>query len=237
MYKNYIFDLYGTLVDTATDEESLKTWGKYCKWLKGEGIEYAAKEIKTKFDGMTAKFSEIVTPYEYPEHDLFPVFAKILRDKRPDYTDEQAYAAGAKFRQIASKKLALYKNSRKVLLGLRAAGKKVYLLSNAQRMYTWQELEAVNIIDCFDDILISSDEGVMKPDKAFMQRLLDKHNLVVAESLMVGNDCRSDVAVADAVGMDCAYVRTSELPGNGPDIACKFVYNDGDIGHILELVK
>ena len=237
MYRNFIFDLYGTLVDVETDETSLDTWAAYCDWLSGENIIYDAAELKAKFDGITAGFKDIVTPYEYPEHDLFPVFAKVLRERRADYTDGQVYAAGAMFRRISTKKLRLFPNTMKVLTGLRDAGRKVYLLSNAQRMFTWQELEMLGLIDCFDDIFISSDEGCMKPDKAFIGRLIDRHGLKVGESIMVGNDCRSDVAVADAVGMDAAYVRTSPLPGNGPDIACRYVYNDGDIGHILELIK
>ena len=28
MYKNYLFDLYGTLVDIKTDEQSKKLWKK-----------------------------------------------------------------------------------------------------------------------------------------------------------------------------------------------------------------
>lgn len=237
MYDNFIFDLYGTLIDIATDEVTFKTWRPYAKWLRSEGIKYRAKDIKRIFDAEVENFANIVTPYQYPEHDLFPVFAKILRAKRPEYTDEQVYAAGERFRRTATLRIGLYPNTRKVLDGLRAAGKKVYLLSNAQRMYTWQELELTGITECFDDIFISSDEGVMKPDKVFIQRLIDKHNLDISKCVMIGNDCRSDVAVADAVGMDAVYVPTSILPGNEIEPDCRYRFMDGDIGHVLELIR
>lgn len=33
-YKNYLFDLYGTLVDIHTDEENEALWEKLCMFLR-----------------------------------------------------------------------------------------------------------------------------------------------------------------------------------------------------------
>ena len=33
-YKNYVFDLYGTLVDVLTDEESQRLWTSFAWYLK-----------------------------------------------------------------------------------------------------------------------------------------------------------------------------------------------------------
>lgn len=32
MYKNYIFDLYGTLIDIRTDEWSEEPWEEFAAW-------------------------------------------------------------------------------------------------------------------------------------------------------------------------------------------------------------
>ena len=42
-----------------------------------------------------------------------------------------------------------------------------------------------------------------------MRILLQRHDLKVSESIMIGNEFKSDVAVADAVGMDSYYIHTN----------------------------
>ena len=43
MYQNYIFDLYGTLVDIHTDEYSKNFFKKYAKWLRKQGFYFEWK--------------------------------------------------------------------------------------------------------------------------------------------------------------------------------------------------
>ena len=133
--------------------------------------------------------------------------------------------------------IKLYPNTLKVLKALKDAGKKVYLLSNAQRVFTWQELTGTGIVDYFDDIFISSDEGCKKPDVAFYKKLIDKHGLNITESVMIGNDSTTDISGASKLGMDAFYVRTAISPENDPTPDCKYVFEDGDIGHVVELIK
>ena len=49
-----------------------------------------------------------------------------------------------------------------MLLAIRAAGKRVWLLSNAQRVFTGPELQKLGIDDCFNGIYISSDYDCKK---------------------------------------------------------------------------
>lgn len=43
MYQNYIFDLYGTLIDIHTDEYSKNFFKKYAKWLRKQGFHFEWK--------------------------------------------------------------------------------------------------------------------------------------------------------------------------------------------------
>ncbi len=43
MYQNYIFDLYGTLIDIRTDEYSKNFFKKYAKWLRKQGFHFEWK--------------------------------------------------------------------------------------------------------------------------------------------------------------------------------------------------
>ena len=236
MYKNFIFDLYGTLIDIHTDEEGEQTWDGFADWLTAHGMPYSGSEAREIYKAEEAALRAKPSPYRYAEIDILPVFALICRRRRPEISDDEIWQAGECFRRISTKKIRLYDNSRKVLDGLRAAGKKIYLLSNAQRVFTWQELERTGITDCFDDIFISSDEGCQKPDAAFFKKRIDKHGLDVKDCVMIGNDGSADIAGANAVGMDALYVRTGISPQGDSIPECKYVFEDGDIGHVLELI-
>ena len=49
MYKNYIFDFYGTLADIRTDEEDPCLWGKMSEIYSALGAAYSPGELKAAF--------------------------------------------------------------------------------------------------------------------------------------------------------------------------------------------
>ncbi len=106
-----------------------------------------------------------------------------------------------------------------MLESLRAAGKRVYLLSNAQRTFTEYEMRYLGIYDLFDGVQISSDHGCKKPDERFFRILLERFGLKAEESLMIGNNRYDDIAGAARVGMDGFYIHSalSPEPGTGPE--------------------
>ena len=103
-----------------------------------------------------------------------------------------------------------------MLEALKRQGKKIYLLSNAQRIFTAYELKllmhTLGIAKYFDDIFISSTCGVKKPDSRFFQLLIDKYNLDITKSVMIGNDGISDIAGAKSVGLDTFYIHSNISP-------------------------
>ena len=101
-----------------------------------------------------------------------------------------------------------------MLASLKKMDKKVYLLSNAQRIFTAYEMNVLGITKYFDDILISSDYHTKKPDKRFFHILLERHKLDVSHSLYIGNDSRCDVGGAKGVGMQVFYVNSNISPKN-----------------------
>ncbi|MBQ9891186.1 MAG: HAD family hydrolase [Firmicutes bacterium] len=103
-YKNYIFDLYGTLVDIWTDEEDPALW----QWLAGVyasyGVQYAdygasgagsdvssAEEIKARYHQLVSEFEADLaarTGVQYPEIRLEDVFLDLLDG--PTYSGSRA---------------------------------------------------------------------------------------------------------------------------------------------------
>lgn len=171
MYKNYIFDLYGTLIDIRTDEWSEEPWEEFAAWLTGNGMPYTGSEVKALYDNEVNRLTSVKTKYTSPEIDIIPVFEVICKKHRPDITDEEVWKAGEQFRIITTKMIKLYPNTKKVLTGLKKAGKKVYLLSNAQRVFTWQELVKTGIVDDFDDILYHQMKAARNRILSFIKNL------------------------------------------------------------------
>ena len=69
--------------------------------------------------------------------------------------EELLLHTGQMFRALSTEYVRLYANGRELLTALKEAGRGVYLLSNAQRIFTEYELKYLGIYDLFDGILIS----------------------------------------------------------------------------------
>lgn len=48
MYQNYIFDLYGTLVDIRTNERKPSLWKYMAQYMTLQGAAYTPAELKKK---------------------------------------------------------------------------------------------------------------------------------------------------------------------------------------------
>ena len=159
MYQNYIFDLYGTLVDIHTNEKKAYLWKKMSLFFGMKGAAYEPKELRISIE----------------ELKLFPGVPEMLQR-------------------------------------LKDAGKKVFLLSNAQALFTAPEISLLGLTKYFDGILLSSDAGVKKPDPAFYEMLLKQYHLDPAECLMTGNDDIADCHGAASAGIASRYVATRQSP-------------------------
>ena len=84
MYKNYIFDLYGTLIDIHTDEYSKNFFKKYAKWLRRQGYTFAWKDFCSKYTKTERAYREqakIAGKYSKPEIRIENVFHDVLAGK------------------------------------------------------------------------------------------------------------------------------------------------------------
>jgi len=55
MFKNYIFDLYGTLIDIRTDEESDALWEKMVMIYGYKKCHYSVFEIRRHYQELCAR--------------------------------------------------------------------------------------------------------------------------------------------------------------------------------------
>ena len=227
LYQDYIFDLYGTLVDIRTDEGQRALWNKMSLFYGYHGAAYKPEELRTAYlalvEGKESAQKERTQKEEqgkavqyaheaYPEIPIEEVFLDLYMAKGVNPSEALVLHTGQMFRALSTHHVKLYAGVRELLLSLRNRGRGVYLLSNAQRIFTEYELRHLGIADCFDGILISSDHGVKKPDERFFRILLEKYKINPEHALMIGNDLDSDIAGAKKVGIDTFYIHSGISP-------------------------
>ena len=260
-FDNYIFDLYGTLIDIHTDEQAPELWTAVCDYLAqeflgGQNLHAGNNNIDTK-----ALRKLILSPKELkdlyfkldkqerkalperlgttrPEIRIEWVWERILAGEgknaktfdqscpRAEYVPLPIYNFEEKdealipshllnlcrfFRRTSRDVFRPYPDTIKMLQTLKSRGKKIFLLSNAQRTFTREEILESGIAEYFDDIFMSSDKLIMKPDTGYMKLLLDKHNLDKAKCVMIGNEIGSDIKIADDFGMESILVTNGDF--------------------------
>lgn len=217
-YRHCIFDLYGTLVDIHTDEAAPGLWEKMTLFYQYYGAVYTAKELRDDFLRIVHQKEEELrqqhraSPEVFPEMQIETVFLELYRQKGVQATPDLAVRVGEIFRENSREYLQLYEGVTALLHNLRKNGQKVYLLSNAQRIFTQPELKALGLLEEFDDILLSSDYGCRKPDRRFFDTLLQRWHINPAEAIMIGNDAACDIAGAREAGIASLYIRSNLSP-------------------------
>ncbi len=235
-YDVYVFDLYGTLVDIHTDENDMTVWEKLSLFYGYYGAAYTAQALKTAYGKIISKKEkqlkstlEADAKYSHeasPEIEITEVFEELFAAKGVSVEREFAAYTGQFFRVLTTEYVRLYKGTRRMLEQLCEAGKKVYLLSNAQRIFTEYEMRGLDLIKYFDGILISSDYKTKKPDKRFFDALFSMYDIAPDKALFVGNDSRSDIKGAQAVGFDTFYVKSNISPAGDRTEAATYCVND-----------
>ena len=176
MYQNFIFDLYGTLVDISTNENKPILWKKLSEFYGFHGADYHWKELKNTYHELVKTELAQNTDYDYPEIDITKIFLALYTQKGVTASSELVMHTAQLFRIESTNFVRLYPGSMGTLLKLKEKGANIYLLSNAQRVFTEYEMRYLGIYDLFDGVLISSDEGCMKPDIAFFERILNRYH-------------------------------------------------------------
>ena len=287
-FDNYIFDLYGTLIDIHTDEEQHGLWQDMAAYLQCQfGADYTAKELRKRYFEICAQEEEALSFYlkktkgldtRYHEIRISWVWTRLIAQKiygkaseftnsrlghshedidaantylshkydDEEYITPQIQALCTYFRNTSRDKLVKYEGVERTLKELKRYGKKIYLLSNAQKLFTVKELMDTGLYGYFNGIFISSEAMVKKPDPAFMDILISKYRLDKSKCVMIGNDISSDVSVAARSGIRSIFLNTYDVSDKDInkglrqlDIRDKELFpviiSDGNIEKILSL--
>lgn len=213
-YTDLIFDLYGTLVDIHTDENDL-VWEKTALYFGFYGAHYTGKELRCAFQAaMAQREVQAGQSYEcFPDIPFELVMADLFRAKGiEENADALGVNAAQLFRISSMEYIRLYPGALEALALLREKGFRLWLLSNAQRIFTAYELTHLGLGEQLDGIYISSDYRCRKPDGRFFRALIEEQELDIRRCLMIGNDLHTDIGGAKAAGLDTLYMHTNLTP-------------------------
>ena len=213
-YTDLVFDLYGTLVDIHTEENDA-VWEKTALYFGYYGAHYTGAALKEAFTrAMAAREARAGQSYEcFPDIPFEQVMAELFREKGvTEKADALGVNAAQLFRIASTEYLRLYPGVLEALAELRSRGYRLWLLSNAQRVFTAYELRSLGLGRQLDGICLSSDYGCRKPDVRFFRALMEERGLDVSRCLMIGNDRETDIAGAQAAGLATLYMHTNLTP-------------------------
>lgn len=235
MYSNYIFDLYGTLVNINTNENSTYLWEKLSLFYSFNGAIYTSTNLKEDYILLVNKHLNS-SNIGYPDFNIEDVFEELYINKNIYPSKDLIKSTSHFFRILSIEKLELYCGAIDLLRNLKSNNKKIFLLTNAQRAFTFFELEILGIKDYFDEIFYSSDYKISKPSEDFYKTLLTKYNLDVKETIMIGNDYFCDIIPANKLNLDTLYIHSNISPKLNYEINSTYKILDGNVEKIKEFI-
>lgn len=238
MYKNYIFDVYGTLVDIHTNEYEDAAWANLAQTLSFYDVNYQPEELKeTYFSSCELQIQQGLANFKHPEVDVVEVFRHIFENKNKKASKSLATHLAQGFRAATTERLRVFDGVHETLAKLKRAGKRLYVLSNAQACYIKQELAKLGLRGYFKGVVYSSDYKCAKPDATLFNVLVDKYKLDKKECVYIGNDPYTDVEGARNAKIDCLWLKTTHsTDGITPKVAPKHVIMNGDFTEVAKLL-
>jgi putative hydrolase of the HAD superfamily len=203
--KGLIFDLYNTLIDIKTDEDSINTYEHVSNWLIYQGVRISSEDLMRDYKRLIKE--DLESRWEmYPEARVEQVFRKIcskhalwsIDEKRLGEETSRAFRAGS------LRRFSAFPQSWRLLNELEAYPKAV--VSNGQRVFSEIEMRYLDLYDKFQHVVFSSDFGHKKPDPRIFLEAAKLLNLEPKEIMCIGDNFDNDIVPASKLGMKTMHI-------------------------------
>jgi putative hydrolase of the HAD superfamily len=188
--KGILFDLYGTLIDSETDESLEEIYRGIAHYLTYHGVSLHRWEVRDLYYQIMKKQKE-ESGEEYPEIDVEAIWNAFLEQeaiKTAPARRDLARILAQLYRGISRKRLQLYPEVKRVMDELQPHYR-MALVSDAQPCYALPEIKAVGLDGYFD-------ANILK--------------LTPPEVVYVGNDMYRDIYGASRLGVKTLFVDSNQ---------------------------
>jgi putative hydrolase of the HAD superfamily len=227
-----IFDLYGTLVDVLTNENKTQIFDFLSLYLQYYDINIASGKLGSLIE--SGKEENLKSRHEtFPEVNLQEVFEDIL--KKEGSTSSYLVKSCCKlFRILSRERLQVFPDSIPVLNEMQGAELPLGLVSNAQKVFTANEMRILGIRKYFKQMVFSSRYGIAKPDRRLFTIACTLLDVSPENAVYIGDNPYHDVKGAREIGMKTVLVKReskSTVAGYEPD------YYAADLWDAWEWIK
>jgi putative hydrolase of the HAD superfamily len=213
-----VFDLYGTLIDVYTNEDKKEIFDFLSLYLQYYDINIPSGKLKSAFE--SEKTDNLNSRHErYPEVNLQEVFEEIL--KREGSTNSFLVKSCCKlFRILSRERFQLFPDSLPVMIEMRNSGYTLGLVTNAQKVFTANELRISGLQHYFKHMVFSTRYGITKPDRRLFLVVCAMLDVAPENAIYIGDNPHNDVKGAKEIGMTSILLSRqlkSVIPGYEPD--------------------
>ena len=204
--KGLIFDCYKTLIDIRTDEKSRETNERLSRWLLYQGVRIEPDRLREEYRRKVIQRLGN-SGHQHPDIRIEEIFTEICAENAFREIDPKwlGVEAARTFRTASLRKLEAYPQSLRLLEKYRNVPK--CIVSNAQRVFTEQELRFLNLYDQFNFVILSSDHRIKKPDTRLFKLALDQLGLEPWEVLSIGDTPENDIYPPQSLGINAMHIR------------------------------
>ncbi len=195
MIEAVLFDLDNTLIDFMLMKR--KSCEAAIEEMVNAGLKMSKKKaMKILFDLYGEKGIEY--------NRIFQEFLK----KTMGEVDYRILAKGVvAYRRAQIAYVKPYPGTVKTLIGLKAKGMKLGIVSDAPSVNAWIRLVEMGIADFFDVVITFHDTGEKKPSKTPFLKALEHLGVSPSKVLFVGDWPERDIAGAKSLGMKTAFAK------------------------------
>lgn len=213
-----IFDLYGTLIDVSTNEDKKELFDFLSLYLLYYDIRLSPEQLKSALEAERAK--NLYCRHEtYPEMNLQEVFGEII--KREGLANSFLAKSCCKlFRILSRERFQVFPDVFPVLNQMRDKGYTIGLVSNAQKVFTANEIRILGLQPYFKHMVFSTRYGITKPDSRLFIIACTMLNVAPQNAVYIGDNPFNDVKGAREIGMTTVLLSRalkSVIPGIEPD--------------------
>ena len=203
--KGLIFDLYNTLIDIRTDEDSINTYEPVSKWLIYQGVKISADDLKAEYHWLVKESMEGRWE-KYPEVNVHEVFTNICKSHAVWKIDANVVGAEAScaFRAGSLRHMQAFPQSLRLLREMESYPKIV--VSNGQRVFSEREMRYFGLFDKFKHVIFSSDFGHKKPDPRIFLEATKLMGLEPGEIMSIGDNFENDIVPSSRLGMKAMHI-------------------------------